>query len=153
MMSPRLQKGVSVLLRNVHIRQPRRFRLPEKGEVITHGERRYFIGERIGQGGFGVVFECSDEWGNALVAKILLPQERRYSEVRDSWLEETGKLLELRGDRLIRRAQRPVIMFLNDPARACGEERLDRQHEALPELRVVPRILDGLATFFGVAPT
>lgn len=105
MISPRLQKGVSVLLRNVHIRQPRRFRLPEKGEVIAHGERRYFIGERIGQGGFGVVFECSDEWGNALVAKILLPQERRYSEVRDSWLEETGKLLELR---------HPNITFVHD---------------------------------------
>jgi serine/threonine protein kinase len=96
MRTPKQQKGVPVLLRNVQLLQPRRFRFPEKGEIITNGERRYFIGERIGQGGFGVVYECSDDWGNGLVAKILLPQERRYSEVRDSWIEETGKLRELR---------------------------------------------------------
>jgi serine/threonine-protein kinase len=96
MKTPRLQMGVSVLLRNVQIRQPRRFRMPDKGEVIENRERRYFIGDRIGQGGFGVVYECTDDWGNPLVAKILLPHERRYAEVRDSWLEETAKLLELR---------------------------------------------------------
>lgn len=96
MRTPRLQKSVSVLLRNVQIRQPRRFRVPHKGEVIENRDRRYYIGERIGQGGFGIVYECSDEWGNALVAKILLPHERRYAEVRDSWMEETTKLLELR---------------------------------------------------------
>ncbi|HZP92359.1 MAG TPA: protein kinase [Burkholderiales bacterium] len=96
MISPSIQKGVAVLKRTITVRQPRRFRLPEKGEIIVHGDRRYFMGEKVGQGGFGVVYECTDEWGNALVAKVLLPHERRYAEVRESWLEETGKLLELR---------------------------------------------------------
>lgn len=84
---------------------PRRFRLPEKGEVISHGDRKYTIGEKLGRGGFGIVYECSDEWGNALVAKIILPHDRPYTEVRESWLEEAGKLIDLR---------HPNITFVRD---------------------------------------
>lgn len=96
MISPKVPQGVSAVMRSFTFRQPRRFRPPEKGEVIVNQERHYFIGEKIGQGGFGVVYECTDDWGNPLVAKVLLPHERPYSEVRKSWLEESGKLLELR---------------------------------------------------------
>ncbi len=100
-----LEKGVSVLKRTITVRQPRRFRLPEKGEVISHGERKYYIGEKLGRGGFGIVYECSDEWGNALVAKIILPHARPYAEVRESWLEEASKLMDLR---------HPNITFVRD---------------------------------------
>lgn len=100
-----LHKGVSVLKRTITVRQPRRFRLPEKGEVIPHGERNYYIGEKLGRGGFGVVYECSDDWGNPLVAKVILPHERPYSDVRDSWHEEASKLMELR---------HPNITFVRD---------------------------------------
>jgi serine/threonine-protein kinase len=91
-----LQRGVAVLNRTITVRQPRQFRLPEKGEVISHGERNFYIGEKIGRGGFGVVYECSDDWGNALVAKVILPHERPYADVRESWLEEARKLMDLR---------------------------------------------------------
>ena len=100
-----LHKGVSVLKRTITVRQPSRFRLPEKGEVIPHGERNYYIGEKLGRGGFGVVYECSDDWGNPLVAKVILPHERPYSDVRDSWHEEASKLMELR---------HPNITFVRD---------------------------------------
>jgi serine/threonine-protein kinase len=100
-----LQRGVSVLKRTITVRQPRRFRLPEKGETISHGDRRYSIGEKLGRGGFGVVYECSDEWGNALVAKVILPHDRPYAEVRESWLQEAGKLMDLR---------HPNITFVRD---------------------------------------
>jgi serine/threonine protein kinase len=98
-------QAISGLIRNLAFRQPRQFRTPAKGETIVHDGRRYFIGDQIGRGGFGVVFECTDEWDNALVAKILLPQERPYAQVRMSWIEEFGKLLELR---------HPNITFLHD---------------------------------------
>jgi len=91
-----LQGGVAVLNEAVPVAQPRRFRLPDKGEVISHGERNFYIGEKLGRGGFGVVYECSDDWGNPLVAKVILPHERPYAEVRESWLEEAEKLMDLR---------------------------------------------------------
>ena len=100
-----LEKGVSVLKRTITVRQPRRFRLPEKGEMISHGDRNYHIGDKLGRGGFGVVYECSDEWGNALVAKIILPHDRPYTEVRESWLGEASKLMDLR---------HPNITFVRD---------------------------------------
>lgn len=91
MKSPRL-----AALRGLAFRQPRRFRPPAKGEVIVNEGRQYFIGEPLGKGGFGVVYECTDDWDNALVAKILLPHEQSYREVRKSWQEELSKLLVLR---------------------------------------------------------
>ncbi|MFM2064384.1 MAG: hypothetical protein RLZZ507_4055 [Cyanobacteriota bacterium] len=56
----------------------------------------YFIGEKIGKGHFGEVYECTDEWNNDLVAKILVPQNQTYEQVRDKWLEELNKLLLFR---------------------------------------------------------
>jgi serine/threonine protein kinase len=96
MITPKVPPGVSAVMRSFTFRQPRRFQLPAKGEVLVNEQRRYFVGEKLGQGGFGIVYECTDEWGNALVAKVLLPHDRPYNEVRNSWLEESGKLLELR---------------------------------------------------------
>lgn len=91
MMSPRL-----AAIRNLAFRQPRRFQPPENGEIIVNEGRRYFIGGEIGKGGFGIVYECTDDWGNSLVAKILLPHEQSYREVRRSWQEELRKLVVLR---------------------------------------------------------
>ena len=91
MMSPRL-----AAIRNLAFRQPRRFQPPEKGEVIVNEGRRYFMGKEVGKGGFGIVYECTDDWGNALVAKILLPHAQSYRQVRQNWQEELRKLLVLR---------------------------------------------------------
>ncbi len=76
--------------------EPRTFQPPTKGEAILVDGHYYFVGEKIGEGGFGAVYECSDEWSNQLVAKILVPRDQTYDEVRENWLDELRKLLELR---------------------------------------------------------
>lgn len=75
---------------------PRTFKPPIRGQSILVDGKNYFIGEKLGQGSFGEVFECQDEWSNQLVAKVLLPRNQTYDQVRDNWLQELRKLLELR---------------------------------------------------------
>ena len=74
----------------------RTFVPPRPGEVIKCDGVRYFIGQTIGQGAFGAVFDCRDEWGNELAAKVLLPQNRSYEAVREEWLHEFQNLQQLR---------------------------------------------------------
>jgi len=75
---------------------PKIFSPPTDGEQVECDGRFYYLGRLIGQGHFGAVYECTDEWGNALVAKVLLPQSRSYEEVRKIWLGELTSLLNLR---------------------------------------------------------
>lgn len=76
--------------------EPRVFHAPKKGEVILFEGRYYFLGDFLSNGSFGAVYECSDEWENRLVAKVLLPRSRPYEEIRENWLQELIKLHELR---------------------------------------------------------
>lgn len=70
---------------------------PSLGEVITSlaTGNTYTMGERIGEGNFGVVFSCSDVWGNDLAAKVLKPIGT-YDHVKASAEAELGKLKVLR---------------------------------------------------------
>lgn len=68
----------------------------QSGDVIEHSGRRYFLGVEIRRRPASVVFECSDQWGNPLVAKIVLPRGRNYQEVRQEWLAEAANLFALR---------------------------------------------------------
>lgn len=83
-------------IQNAQQPEPKIFRTPEKGEVILSEGRYYFLGEFLCNGSFGAVYECSDEWENKLVAKILLARSRPYEEIRENWLQELTKLHELR---------------------------------------------------------
>src|SRR5262249_20208542 len=51
------------------------FTLPSQGERITSQltGNTYTIGNQIGEGAFGVVFDCTDVWENQLVGKLLKP--------------------------------------------------------------------------------
>jgi len=71
--------------------------LPAVGESITSSmtSNTYTMGQRIGEGNFGVVFECVDVWRNRLAAKILKPTNT-YEKVRASATEEFQKLVMLR---------------------------------------------------------
>lgn len=71
--------------------------LPTSGELITSLATRitYTMGERIGEGSFGVVFACTDGWGNDLAAKVLKPI-RSYEEVQAAAEAELQRLLLLR---------------------------------------------------------
>lgn len=75
---------------------PQPFVPPRVGEVIECEGIKFFIDEEIGQGGFGKVFGCRDEWGNDLVAKVLLPRNRPHEVVRREWLHELQTLQHLR---------------------------------------------------------
>jgi serine/threonine protein kinase len=79
---------------------------PTPGEVITSQAtgNTYTMGEKIGEGGFGVVYACKDVWQNDLAAKVLKPV-RTYSEVQSAAVAELGKLIALRS---------PFITFIFD---------------------------------------
>ncbi len=76
---------------------PKTFRPPSQGEVIiTPAGRHFFLGAEIGRGYFGAVYECTDEWGNYQVAKVIVPQQRTYSQVQADWYREFVNLAKLR---------------------------------------------------------
>ncbi|MEW5816406.1 MAG: protein kinase family protein, partial [Spirochaetota bacterium] len=75
---------------------PKHFVPPQKGEQIFCEGTCYYLGEPIGQGGFGVVYECTDDWSNSLVAKVIQPQSRTYDQVKNEWLTELRNLSTLR---------------------------------------------------------
>lgn len=70
---------------------------PAPGEVITSlaTNNTYTIGEKIGEGFFGVVYACVDVWNNDLAAKVLKPT-RTYEDVMVAAEAELQKLLALR---------------------------------------------------------
>lgn len=70
---------------------------PAPGEVITSlaTGMSYEMGGRIGEGYFGVVYECWDGWDNNLAVKILKPT-RTHDELAASALAEVQKLVHLR---------------------------------------------------------
>jgi serine/threonine protein kinase len=71
---------------------------PAAGELITSlsTNNTYTIGERIGEGNFGVVDGCTDVWRNDLAAKVLKPTGGTYEEVQAAAQSEFGKLFHLR---------------------------------------------------------
>lgn len=69
---------------------------PQEGEVIRFEGQSYYLGTQIGSGYFGAVYSCVDDWGNPLVAKVILPLERPYEVVRDEWERELQNLIMLR---------------------------------------------------------
>jgi serine/threonine protein kinase len=75
---------------------PKVFTPPQKGEIITWNNCNYYLGDQIDQGAFGAVYECTDDWDNLLVAKVLLPQNRPYEAVRHDWMHELQVLSQLR---------------------------------------------------------
>lgn len=79
---------------------------PQPGETITSlaTNNTYTIGAKIGEGAFGVVFECTDAWNNVLAAKVLKPLGT-YEKVKKSAEAEFQKLLHLRN---------PFITFVHD---------------------------------------
>jgi serine/threonine-protein kinase len=79
---------------------------PSVGEVITSlaTGNSYTMGEKIGEGSFGVVYSCRDVWQNDLAAKVLKPIGS-YESVREAAVAEFGKLMQLRN---------PYVTFVYD---------------------------------------
>lgn len=72
------------------------FKLPANGEIIQNGDSIYQLGSELGQGYFGKVYECVDQWGNDLVAKVLVPRSETYDQVKTKWTSELKNLVNLR---------------------------------------------------------
>lgn len=70
---------------------------PIEGESITSlmTGNTYTIGQRIGEGGFGIVYACQDVWNNALAVKVLKPTGT-YEKVKENAEGEFQRLLQLR---------------------------------------------------------
>ena len=70
---------------------------PVPGDAITSlaTGNTYTIGPRIDEGNFGVVFNCSDDWGNDLAVKVLKPVYP-YDKLKENAEGEFHRLRELR---------------------------------------------------------
>ena len=70
---------------------------PTPGEGITSEltGNTYTMGEKIGEGYFGMVFGCIDVWNNEMAAKVMKPLEP-YEKVKQATIAELNKLLQLR---------------------------------------------------------
>ena len=79
---------------------------PTEGEVITSLStgNSYTIGNKIGEGNFGIVYACKDIWQNDLAVKVLKPIGT-YEKIKNSAEGEFIKLLQLRN---------PNITFVYD---------------------------------------
>lgn len=110
-----------------------KFFAPQNGDVIRSflTQKHYSLGKELGAGNFGTVYECTDDWDNELVAKVLKPKGT-YDEVKERWLDEARKLTRLRHPNItyiydlfeyqttfyivMERASFPVEALLADPS-------------------------------------
>ena len=70
---------------------------PIEGEAITSlmTGNTYTIGQRIGEGSFGIVYACQDVWNNDLAVKVLKPIGS-YEKVKENAEGEFLRLMQLR---------------------------------------------------------
>jgi eukaryotic-like serine/threonine-protein kinase len=70
---------------------------PTVGEIITSEAtgNSYTMGAKIGEGHFGMVYNCVDVWNNNLAAKVMKPLAP-YEKVKAATEAELHKLMELR---------------------------------------------------------
>ena len=73
---------------------PKTFIAPSPGEVITSllTNNTYTMGPQIGEGSFGVVFQCVDGWNNQLAVKVLKPI-KTFEEVQAAAEGEMQRLV------------------------------------------------------------
>lgn len=76
---------------------PKIFTAPSPGESITSllTHNTYTMGQQIGEGSFGIVFDCIDGWNNQLAVKVLKPL-KSFEEVQAAANSEVQKLFLLR---------------------------------------------------------
>jgi serine/threonine-protein kinase len=75
---------------------------PNPGDVIETGRGvDYSIGRLITQGGFGLLYEGQDNFGNSLAIKIFKPDHRKFEEVQRQWESETSILDKVRHQNVV----------------------------------------------------
>jgi serine/threonine protein kinase len=62
---------------------------PAPGNTVeTKSGMQYIIGQPINSGGYALVFEGHDLFGNAIALKVFKPAARPFEEVRIQWERE-----------------------------------------------------------------
>ncbi len=117
---------------------------PFPGETITSVStgNTYTIGARIGEGNFGIVYNCSDDWDNELAVKVLKPVSP-YDILRKNAEGEFHRLKELR---------HPNITFVYDAFEYQNTFYIvtEKCHGPLTEILDLPN-LDGMLWFMPIA--
>jgi eukaryotic-like serine/threonine-protein kinase len=66
------------------------------GSVHSPRGATYLLGDLMGEGAFGAVFDCLGPFDQPFALKMFRPGERPYSEVRSEWQKEAERLYRLR---------------------------------------------------------
>lgn len=82
-------------------------KFPNTGDTITtDGGLSYTIGTLINDsGGFGLLYEGFDTFGNSVAVKIFKPANRMFEDVQKQWVSETNILDKVR---------HPNVVFIHD---------------------------------------
>lgn len=102
------------------------------GSVRSPHGRTYLLGERLGDGAFGAVFDCIGPFDQAYALKVFRPSnERPYEQVRAEWLREVARLYQLR---------HPHIVYVHDYFELGGllYAVLERCHHTLEDMLGTP---------------
>ena len=66
------------------------------GAVHSPRGASYLLGDLMGEGSFGAVFDCLGPFDQPFALKLFRPGERPYTEVRAEWQKEAERLYRLR---------------------------------------------------------
>lgn len=79
---------------------------PQNRQTIVRSQRGdYLVGNQVGAGHFGAVYECVGPFDQRYALKVLRPSGRPISRVREEWSSEVRRLLQLR---------HPNIVYIHD---------------------------------------
>jgi eukaryotic-like serine/threonine-protein kinase len=81
------------------------------GSVQSPRGASYLLGDLMGEGSFGAVFDCIGPFDQPFALKMFRPGERPYSEVRAEWQKEAERLYRLR---------HPNVVYVFDYFEASG---------------------------------
>src|SRR3972149_3196445 len=77
--------------------QERKVVWPTPGNTITTVSGMvYTIGQPINSGGYALVFDGSDSFGNSVALKVFKPADRPFEEVQEPWGSESQLFKKLR---------------------------------------------------------
>lgn len=79
--------------------------LASGGIVRSPRGATYLLGQCLGQGSYGAVFECIGPFDQSFAIKIFSPGDRPYEQLRAEWLREAERLFRLR---------HPNIVYVHD---------------------------------------
>ncbi|HMJ12599.1 MAG TPA: serine/threonine-protein kinase [Polyangiaceae bacterium] len=76
--------------------------LPSSGGIVRSPRGwTYLLGQPLGEGAYGAVFDCLGPFDQSYALKVFLPSHRPYEELRADWLREAERLFRLRHPNIV----------------------------------------------------